>query len=51
MVSIKFKERIKPQTIWIGQPDDEVSRAQVIKVEIPPSIDFMLDSDTGLRQT
>lgn len=51
MVSVKFKERLKPQTIWIGQPPEEVSRAQVIKVEIPPNISFTLDSDTGLRQT
>jgi len=51
MISVKFKERLKPQTIWIAQPQEEVSRAQVVKVEIPPNIEFTLDSDTGLRQT
>jgi len=47
----QVQERLKPQTIWIAQPQEEVSRAQVVKVEIPPNIEFTLDSDTGLRQT
>lgn len=33
-VTVKFKERVKPQQIWIAQPADETNMAAAIKIFI-----------------
>lgn len=48
-VTIKFKDRVKPQIIWIAQPQEPTNMASLVRVKIPPEIEFEFDSDKGLR--
>jgi len=49
-VTVKFKERVKPQVIWILQPIDESKMAVKIKVYIAEDSFWLIDGDNNLLQ-
>lgn len=46
---LKFNDRVKPQEIWIAQPQEETNMATQVKVFITDDVYWTLDADNGFR--
>jgi len=47
-VTINFKERLKPQIIWIAQPQEKTNMATSIRVFISEDVFWEINEENGL---